>query len=106
MSTYVGQHSKLIFSLPPVNWVFGHVFWQRFPSAVPTELRKTKEIQGNSQNLWGGERGSIVFKCCKRTTISFSEIVEITSSSNCFQNEGLTAAVVRAVCSISFVILN
>ena len=45
--------------------------------------------------------GSIELKCCKRTTTLFSGTAKITSSTNRFQNEGLTGAVVGALCSIS-----
>ena len=48
------QHSKLIFSFPSVNWVFGRVFWQRFPSAVPRKTKGFREILKTSAE----ERGS------------------------------------------------
>ena len=51
------------------------------------------------RNMSNCIEGSTEFKCCKRTTNSFSETAEITSSTNRFQNEGLTGAVVRALCS-------
>ena len=46
MSTYVGQHSKLIFSLPLVNWVFGHVFCRGFPLWFLRNYRKLKKFRG------------------------------------------------------------
>ena len=36
-------------------------FWQRSPSAIPRKpLRKSKEIQRNSQSLYGGESSEAI----------------------------------------------
>ena len=70
-----------------------NAFQPSFNSSLNPNIQKGY-LPVNFRSVVNCLEGSIESMCCNRTPMSLSETAEITSSTNRFQNEGLTGAVV------------